>query len=119
MAKTNHHESRLQIACVIAFRYHYPRLKYMLFAVPNGGKRTKMEAIILKSEGVISGVSDLILLTPNKGYGSLCIEMKFENAKQSENQKIWQKETEKHGNKYVVCNSVTSFLNAVNDYLRA
>ena len=57
-----HIESRLQIACVRWFRMQYPQYKLMLFSVPNGGKRTLMEAIIMKNEGVVAGVSDLILL---------------------------------------------------------
>ena len=62
-----HIESRLQIACVRWFRMAYPKYKLMLFSVPNGGKRTLMEAIIMKNEGVVSGVSDLILLVGRKG----------------------------------------------------
>ncbi len=45
----------------------------MSFAVPNGGSRHKLEAINLKREGVTKGVSDYIVLLPNK---ILFIEMK-------------------------------------------
>ena len=83
-----HIESRLQIACVRWFRMAYPKYKLMLFSVPNGGKRTLMEAIIMKNEGVVSGVSDLILLVGRKGFNSLCIEMKNKTS-QTLNQKCW------------------------------
>ena len=83
-----HIESRLQIACVRWFRIAYPKYKLMLFSVPNGGKRTLMEAIIMKNEGVVSGVSDLILLIGRKGFNSLCIEMKNKTS-QTLNQKCW------------------------------
>lgn len=73
----NHYESKLQQACVRYFRLAYPEYGYMLFAVPNGGSRNAVEARILKAEGVVAGVADLILLVPRSGYGSLCIEMKI------------------------------------------
>ena len=111
-----HIESRLQIACVRWFRMAYPKYKLMLFSVPNGGKRTLMEAIIMKNEGVVSGVSDLILLVGRKGFNSLCIEMKNKTS-QTLNQKVWQLEAERNGNKYVVCKSFDEFRTAIEDYL--
>ena len=111
-----HIESRLQIACVRWFRMAYPKYKLMLFSVPNGGKRTLMEAIIMKNEGVVSGVSDLILLVGRKGFNSLCIEMKNKTS-QTLNQKVWQLEAERNGNKYVVCKSFEEFRITIEDYL--
>ena len=111
-----HIESRLQIACVRWFRMAYPKYKLMLFSVPNGGKRTLMEAIIMKNEGVVSGVSDLILLVGRKGFNSLCIEMKNKTS-QTLNQKVWQLEAERNGNKYVVCKSFDEFRTAIEDYI--
>lgn len=113
-----HLESALQKDCVQWFRYQYPRLARLLFSVPNGGKRGRVEAAILKAEGAVSGVSDLILLVSNGSYNSLCIEMKQGKGKQSENQKEWQKAAELHNNKYVVCNSFESFTETVKDYLK-
>ena len=111
-----HIESRLQIACVRWFRLAYPKYKLMLFSVPNGGKRTLMEAIIMKNEGVVSGVSDLILLVGRKGFNSLCIEMKNKTS-QTLNQKTWQINAELNGNKYVVCKSFDEFRITIEDYL--
>ena len=111
-----HIESRLQIACVRWFRMAYPKYKLMLFSVPNGGKRTLMEAIIMKNEGVVSGVSDLILLVGRKGFNSLCIEMKNKTS-QTLNQKVWQLEAERNGNKYVVCKSFEEFRITIEGYL--
>ena len=54
--------------------HQYCKLKKLIsFAVPNGGSRHKLEAINLKREGVTAGVSDYIVLLPNK---ILFIEMK-------------------------------------------
>lgn len=114
----NHYESKLQQACVRYFRLAYPEYSYMLFAVPNGGSRNAVEARILKAEGVVAGVADLILLVPRSGYGSLCIEMKIGKNTQTDNQKLWQQETEKVGNRYVVVRKFEEFKLAVECYLK-
>lgn len=111
-------ESKIQIACVNWFRYKYPQYKKILFSVPNGGVRNSITGAILKMEGALSGVSDLILLKPNRFYGCLCIEMKQPKGRQQESQKEWQKAVESVGNKYVVCRSLDEFMNAVEDYLK-
>ena len=47
-----------------------------LFAVPNGGKRGKIEAAIMKAEGVRAGMLDLMLFVPVHPYHGLFVEMK-------------------------------------------
>jgi hypothetical protein len=89
----------------------------MLFAVPNGGYRKELECKILKAEGVVAGVSDLILLVPRNGKGSLCIEMKTRTGVQRSSQKVWQEECEKAGNQYVIVRSFEEFREAVTNYL--
>lgn len=114
-------EHELQVACVEWFRYQYPRLSKRLFAVPNGGYRDRRTATKLKDEGVLSGVSDLILLKPNKHFHALLIEMKVTEkySRQSSEQKEWQKElTSLDEYKYVVCRSIDDFMREVNDYLK-
>ena len=90
-------ESKIQIACVNWFRYQYPQFRKLLFSVPNGGVRNSITGAILKAEGALSGVSDLILLIPNKHYASLCIEMKQPKGVQRDSQKEWQKAVEEAG----------------------
>ncbi len=90
----------------------------MLFAVPNGGGRSRVEAAIMKGEGVTPGVADLILLESRGAFGSLCIEMKDAKGRQSEAQKAWQQTAESFGNKYVVCRSFEQFQEAVRDYMK-
>lgn len=107
----------MQISCITWFRLAFPQYAYMLFSVPNGGARNKKEAGILKAEGVVAGVSDLILLTPRQGKGALCIEMKTRTGTQRLSQKIWQEEAEKAGNKYVVIRSFDEFKACIEDYL--
>ena len=67
-------ESKLQQSCITWFRLQYPRLAKLLFAVPNGSRRDVVTGAILKREGVVAGVADLI---PMKCYASLCIEIKY------------------------------------------
>ena len=71
-----HDESNLQMTCVRWFRLQYPEMAGLLFAVPNGSKRGKVTAAILKAEGALAGVSDLLFLMPAGTCPYLCIEMK-------------------------------------------
>lgn len=112
-------EHRIQCACVRWFSLQYPELQGRLFAVPNGGRRDATTAAKLKAEGVVAGVSDLILLKSNRDYGALLIEMKTLKGRQRENQKQWQNRVCTDGEyKYVVCRSFDDFRREVDDYLR-
>ena len=118
-ARPRHAESGIQRACVTWFRSRYPDHAAMLFAVPNGGGRSRIEASIMKGEGVTAGVADLLLLEARGCWGSLCLEMKTKDraSRQRESQKAWQKEAEAHGNRYVICRSVEDFQAAVSEYM--
>lgn len=117
-------EHRLQSECVQWFRLQYPALAPRLFAVPNGGRRDATTAQKLKAEGVLAGVSDLILLKQyrrrSKRYGALLIEMKTtrHGSAQSSAQREWQANvTANDEYRYVVCRSFDAFRDAVEDYL--
>lgn len=110
-------EANLQSACVSWFRLQYKKLAPLLFAVPNGGSRNKIEAVNLKRQGVRAGVADLILLFPRQGHGALLIEMKFGTGRQRPAQKEWQHVVEAAGYKYVICRSLDEFMCEVNNYL--
>lgn len=51
-----------------------------MFAVPNGGDRDLVVAVMLKSEGVKAGVSDIFLPEGRGGHLGLFIEMKRANS---------------------------------------
>lgn len=110
-----------------------------MFAIPNGGARSKATAGKLKAEGVVAGVADLILLVPRFGFPhiiegntdgivsyvgtdeiccALCIEMKTAKGRQSPEQKEWQAKVEAQGYKYAVCHSLDEFMNTINNYLQ-
>lgn len=112
-----HVESDIQIACVRWFRYRFPRYARLLFAVPNGGARNAVTASILKAEGVVAGVADLLLLVPSKGFHGLAIEMKRPTGRQSVSQREWQGDVTREGYRYAVCRSVTDFMDEVERYL--
>ena len=115
--KPRHEEHNLQKACVNWFRYQYQTIYKTLAAVGNGGKRDAITGAMLKAEGVLAGVADLILFVPNIHYHGLMIEMKTKTGKQSEAQKQWQQTVEKFCYKYVVVRSLEEFMNVINDYL--
>ncbi|MCD8312644.1 MAG: VRR-NUC domain-containing protein [Bacteroidales bacterium] len=118
-----HDESELQRKCVKWFRLQYPQFARLLFSVPNGGARNRVEAAIMKGEGTVAGVADLLLLLPSYSRDEasrhgLAIEMKTPKGRQSPEQKEWQKEIEDWGYGYVVCRSLDDFMRKVNDYLK-
>ena len=114
-----HLESALQKSCVAWFRAQYPTHAPLLFAVPNGGGRSRTEAAIMKGEGVTAGVADLILLEARGRWGSLCIEMKIrsKNSRQAASQKSWQAAAEAAGNRYAVIRSLDAFRSLVTEYM--
>ena len=118
-SRPRHQESTLQKTCVAWFRAQYPDHALMLFAVPNGGGRSRIEGAVMKGEGVTAGVADLILLEARGGWGSLCIEMKTRDkgSKQRPSQKAWQEAAERAGNRYVVVRSFEAFRALVSEYM--
>ena len=112
-------EHRIQVSCVRWFRMAHPQLAPRLFAVPNGGRRDGVTGARLKEEGVLAGVSDLVLLVPNGRHHALLIEMKTPKGRQSDSQRAWQRDVcEKDEYRYVVCRSLGDFAREVTEYLR-
>ena len=112
-----HRESDLQIACVRWFAMQYPQYRGLLFAVPTGGSRNRIEAARMKASGTVDGVSELILLVPRGHFGALCIELKTETGRLSPAQKEWLQWAETNGNKCVVVRHIEQFIEEVKNYL--
>lgn len=112
-----HLESQIQIQCVKWFRFAYPKLARLLFSVPNGGARKPIEGAIMKAEGTVAGVADLLLLFPSKLHHGLAIEMKTPKGRQQPSQKLWQTDAEWAGYKYVICRSLDDFMTEIRAYL--
>lgn len=99
-------EARLQAEC---FQWHwntYPNHRGLLFMVHNS-PRNAIDGNRLKAQGMVAGVSDMILLRLNKP--PLCIEFKLPNGKQQPVQKQWQKVAESNGAEYVIVRSLDEF----------
>lgn len=111
-------EHKLQVSMVNWFRLQYPSMRHNLFAVPNGGRRDAATGRRLKDEGVLAGVSDLILLKSNQHYGALLIETKTKKGTQRESQKEWESKITADGYKYVVVRSLDDFIKEVDDYFK-
>ena len=117
--KINSEEADIQSDFFKQVKLFFPRIPdKLLFAVPNGGSRNKLEAINLKRQGVKSGVSDVILLIPKGGFASLCMEFKTKSGKQSSEQKEFQKQAEMCGSKYVIVRSVKEAIQEMKVYLK-
>lgn len=99
--------------CVQWFRLAYPKLSKLLFAVPNGGSRNKIEAYNMKKEGVTAGVPDLLFLYNSNLYA---IEMKAVKGRLTESQKdlhpIWNEHLVKE---VFVCRSFERFQEIIMD----
>lgn len=102
-------ESKIQQECYqwyhnkFCLKNHSPKM--CIFSVPNEGSNAR-EQMYKKSLGMRSGVSDMIVLKPNK---VLFIEFKDEKGKQSDNQKEFEKTVSDLGFEYHVVRSLDEF----------
>ena len=83
-------------------RGKYPELD-LLYHIPNGGSRNRLEAANLKHQGVKAGVPDLCLPVARGRYHGLYIEMKYGKNKTSEEQNKWLDALAWQGHAVAVC----------------
>lgn len=112
-----HLESKLQQHCVRWFDLQYPKLKQLLFAIPNGGKRGVVEAKIMKGEGVRAGVADLFLSVSKSECHGLYIEMKTEKGKQTDSQATFEQAVTAQGYQYHIIRTFEDFRVLIQGYL--
>lgn len=90
-AKPRHLESEQQRLFVKRVRLD-ARTKDCLFcSVPNGGRRGKVEAGILKAEGTSAGVPDLLFFDPVSQFCGLAIEFKIKGNPPTSSQLEWHR----------------------------
>lgn len=95
----------------------YPELE-MLYHIPNGGSRNKLEAAHLQAEGVKPGVPDLCLPVSRGGYHGLYIELKrLRGGKVSDAQTVWLARLRDQNFKAVVCKGWEEAAECLKDYL--
>lgn len=92
-------------------------LSDFIYAVPNGGFRTKRTGGVLKAEGVKKGIPDLHCFIAVAPYHSLYIEMKTATGDLTESQEVVIPMLRREGHKVVICRSVEQALNEIFKYL--
>lgn len=111
-------EDRLQAEIVAYFnnqyclKHHNPR--FMIFAIPNGGNRNKIEAMKFKATGLLAGASDLVVILPNF---VAFVELKTDLGIQSEVQKDFANRVDVLGFEYIIIKSLEQFKQWLNKRL--
>lgn len=95
----------------------WPELR-LLWATPNGGKRSFWEARRAKKEGMKAGVPDLQLAVPRLSYGALFIEVKTPTGKLTLPQQRFLKLLNESGNLAVIVRSVSEGVDILEKYLK-
>lgn len=113
----NREEHNLQVACVKWFKLKYPMFGKLIFSVPNGGTRNKREAVSLKEEGLLAGVSDLVIALPNKDNHGLFIEFKTPEGNQSPKQYEFMQSVRQQGYRYEIVRTFEQFVKVVNEQI--
>jgi hypothetical protein len=90
----------------------------LLFAIPNGGLRSKATAGKLKAEGVKAGVPDICLPVARGEYHGLWIELKAGRNKPTTTQVAWHLRLSREGYRVAVCWGWASAREVIEEYLR-
>lgn len=93
----------------------------MIFHVPNGGKRGKVEGAILRGLGVRPGVPDLVLPAARRGWFGLYIEMKRPDATGASLtpvQREWRSKLLLQGYLSVVCDGAPAAWSVISWYMQ-
>lgn len=104
-------EDRIQQEIFTSHWNDYPEERKLLFMVHNNPKN-KIDGARLKSKGLVSGVSDLVYLSPRE-VKSYYLEVKTESGNQSESQKEWEKLITSLGYSYHIIRSYDEFKEVV------
>ena len=94
----------------------HPELQ-LLYHIPNGGSRNKIEAAKLKGMGVKAGVPDLHLPVPKGKYCGLWIEMKYGDGRVRPAQKEFMEMAADQGAYCVVCYGADAAIEIIKQYI--
>lgn len=89
----------------------------LMFHIPNGGSRNRLEAISLKRQGVKRGIPDIFLAVPRGNFHGIFIEMKSTTGKLSKHQKIMINLLLERGYMVHVCRSSEEAKSIIGSYL--
>jgi hypothetical protein len=111
-----------QVAVVAYLQMSYPDV--LFWATPNGammggGRAGAIRMNALKAEGLLPGVSDLIIFEPRGGYSAMFLEMKRADGGSgaSDNQLWFIRQVEQRGAFGIVCNGYDEAQPVIDDYL--
>ena len=116
-----HNEAKSQRAVIQWWAFSHRILgcpEFLLFAVPNGGKRGIREASLMKMEGCRAGAPDLLLLVPKAPYHGLVLEMKSADGRVRPEQKVFLASLSDQGYKVVIARSTEGAVQAITNYMR-
>lgn len=94
----------------------FPELELM-HHIPNGGKRSKSEAVRFRAMGVKSGVSDIFLPAPRGEYHGLYIELKALDGRPSKEQERFVDSVRRQGYCACFCYGADAAINTIEGYL--
>lgn len=89
---------------------------YIVYAVPNGGKRNAKEAYFMKLSGTKAGVPDLCFPAARRGYHGMYIEMKWGKNKTTPAQDEWITQLIQNGYYVRVCYCFEDAKNVIDWY---
>lgn len=117
--KPRHLESVEQRLFIKRCRLDPRTREWPIFAIPNGGKRGKREAAILKAEGVLAGVPDIFVpaIRGIRPRGGLFLEFKTTVGRQSLAQKTVRQQLLCLGYDVRIVRSAEEAWAAVSEYL--
>ena len=110
MNNTKERECDIQKSCISWYRNTYT--DYLIFSVPNEGCYRRKN--YFEQLGMLSGVSDTIVILPNK---TLFIEFKTLKSYQRPEQREFENKVSKLGFSYFVCRSLEEFKEIINSQL--
>jgi hypothetical protein len=96
----------------------YPKLE-LLYAIPNGGFRSKRTGVRMKKTGTKRGIPDLHLPVARGGFHSLYIELKrTHGGSLTDDQKLVIPLLRAEGNRVEICKGAVAAIAVIVDYLR-
>lgn len=88
----------------------YPQTRRLIFHVPNGGSRNKIEGMQLKAQGVVAGIPDMLFIWKGKLYA---FEFKTSNGKLSQAQMKVHTTWTDHGAEPFIVRSPDEFVSLI------
>ncbi|UGO52673.1 hypothetical protein OPT79_40 [Klebsiella phage vB_KpnD_Opt-79] len=104
-----------QVNCIAWVRHNHPEI--FAWHVKNEGLKSIGTAVKDKQEGVIKGVSDILLIGP-KGFGAIELKRAIKSdSKVSKEQKEFLEKVSETGGYAAICYGFEMFKLAIEDYL--